>query len=84
MIHDFIELALEAYPEQWMKVIPVSSSIPHILLLRFTEKYDENGVWKATKEMTAFHKLSWKFNEDPKSEMEEKEHIIMSFSCRTD
>ena len=71
LIHDFIELALEAYPEEWMKVIPVSSSIPHILLLRFTEKYDER-VWNATKEMTAFHKLSWKFNEDQMSEMEEK------------
>lgn len=62
LIHDFMELALEAYPEEWMKVVPISSSIPHILLLRFPEKYDEK-VWNAVKEMTAFHKLSWKFSE---------------------
>lgn len=62
LIHDFIELAIEAYPEAWLKVIPVSSSIPHILLLRFEEKFDEN-VWNAAKEMTPFHKLSWKLSE---------------------
>lgn len=69
LIHDFVELALEAYPEEWMKVVPVSSSIPHILLLRFAEKYDEN-VWEATKEMTPFHKLSWKFSDEQLAEME--------------
>lgn len=62
LIHDFMELAIEAYPEEWSKVIPVSSSIPHILLLRLEEKYNER-VWKAVKEMTPFHKLSWKFSE---------------------
>lgn len=63
LIHDFVELALEAYPEEWMKVVPVSSSLPHILLLRFEQQYDDN-VWQATKKMTAFHKLSWKFSEE--------------------
>ncbi len=61
LIHDFVELALEVYPEEWLKVVPVSSSIPHILLLRLEEKYDDR-VWQAVKEMTPFHKLSWKFN----------------------
>lgn len=70
LIHDFMELAIEAYPEEWMKVIPVSSSIPHILLLRFNEEYDER-VWNAAKEMTPFHKLSWKFNEEQIGEMEQ-------------
>lgn len=69
LIHDFVELALEAYPDEWMKVVPVSSSIPHILLLRFSEKYDEK-VWNAVKEMTPFHKLSWKFSEEQMVEME--------------
>ena len=69
IFHDMIELAIEAYPEEWMKVVPVSSSIPHILLLRFAEKYDEK-VWKATKEMTPFHKLSWKFSDEQLAEME--------------
>lgn len=67
LIHDFTELAIEAYPDEWMKVVPVSSSTPHILLLRFEEQYDEK-VWNATKEMTPFHKLSWKFS---KQQLEE-------------
>lgn len=62
LIHDFMELAIEAYPEEWAKVIPVSSAVPHILLLRFAEQYNES-VWNAAKEMTPFHKLSWKFSE---------------------
>lgn len=68
LIHDFIELAIEAYPDEWIKVIPVSSSIPHILLLRLSEPYDEN-VWGAAKEMTPFHKLSWKFNDEQQEKM---------------
>lgn len=68
LIHDFMELALETYPDEWMKVVPVSSSIPHILLLRFAEKYDEK-VWIATKDMTPFHKLSWKFSDEQMEEM---------------
>ena len=63
LIHEMIELAIEAYPEEWMKVVPFSSSVPHILLLRFAEKYDEN-VWSAAKEMTPFHKLSCKFSDE--------------------
>lgn len=63
LIHDFIELAIEVYPEEWMKVIPASSAIPHILLLRFADKYDDK-VWNAVKNITPFHKLSWKFSEE--------------------
>ncbi len=70
LIHDFVELALEAYPEEWMKVVPVSSSIPHVLLLRFEEQYDDN-VWQAVKEMTPFHKLSWKLKEDQMTVMKQ-------------
>lgn len=63
LIHDFFQLAIETYPEEWKKVIPFSNSIPHILLLRLFEEYDEN-VWNAVKDMTSFHKLSYKFEED--------------------
>lgn len=69
LIHDFVELTIESYPDEWMKVIPVSSSTPHILLLRLAEKYNEK-VWEVTKEMTPFHKLSWKFSEEQLAEME--------------
>lgn len=80
LIHDFIELAIEAYPNEWLKVVPVSSSMPHILLLRLTEKYNEK-VWMAVKEMTPFHKLSWKFSPEQIQEMEQDgtyySHIIL-------
>ena len=71
LIHDFFELAIETYPEEWMKVVPISSSIPHVLLLRFEEAYNET-VWNAVKELTPFHKLSWKFTKEQITRFEEK------------
>ncbi len=61
LIHDFVEIAIETFPEEWMKVVPVSNSIPHILLLRLSDKYNDK-VWRAVKDMTPFHKLSYKIN----------------------
>lgn len=63
LIHDFFQLAIEAYPKEWNKVIPFSNSTPHILLLRLFEEYDEN-TWSAIKEQCSFHKLSYKFKEE--------------------
>lgn len=62
LLHDFFQLAIEAYPSEWNTVIPFSNSTPHILLLRLFEKYDPE-VWKAVKEQTPVHKLSYKFDE---------------------
>lgn len=61
ILHDFFQMAIEAYPEEWKKVVPLSNSIPHILLLRLFDEYDEN-IYKAVCEMTPFHKLSYKFD----------------------
>lgn len=61
LLHDFFQLAIEAYPEEWKKVVPFSNSTPHILLLRLFERYDE-GVWETVKAQTPFHKLSYKFD----------------------
>ena len=63
LFHDFFELAIEAYPEEWRKVIPCSNAAPHILLLRLFEPYD-GQVWDAVKGMTPFHKLSYKFEDE--------------------
>lgn len=68
LIHDFMELAIEAYPDEWMNVIPVSNSVPHVLLLRFSERFNAK-IWSAIAEMTAFHKLSWKFSEEQLKKM---------------
>ena len=63
LLHDFFQLAIEQYPEEWRKVIPFSNSIPHILLLRMFDSYNED-IWRAIKDMTHFHKMTYKFKED--------------------
>lgn len=62
IFHDFFEIAIETYPEEWKKAVPFSNSSPHILLLRLFEQYDEQ-VWEAVKKQTVVHKLSYKNNE---------------------
>ena len=62
LLHDFFQLAVEAYPQEWAQVIPVSNATPHILLLRLFEPYCETG-WDAIRNMTPFHKLTYKFDE---------------------
>ena len=66
LLHDFFQLAIETFPEEWAKVVPFSNSIPHILLLRLFEPYDQT-IWNAVKEMTPFHKLTYKFDEECKN-----------------
>ncbi len=63
IFHDFFQLAQEAYPEVWNQVVPFCNSVPHILLLRLFDRFDP-VVWQAVREMTPFHKLSYKFNQD--------------------
>ena len=65
LFHDFFELAIETYPEEWAKVIPFSNAPPHILLLRLFEQADPE-VFDAVRAMTPFHKLTYKFEEGQK------------------
>lgn len=60
LIHDFFQMAIEAYPDVWDRVVPYSNSTPHILLLRLFDQYDRD-VWKAVDEQCCFHKLTYKF-----------------------
>lgn len=60
IFHLFFQLAVEAYPEEWNKVVPFSNAVPHILLLRLFTAY-EPEVWESIKKMTPFHKLTYKF-----------------------
>lgn len=62
LIHDFFQLATEAFPEEWHAVVPFSNSTPHILLLRLFEPYSED-IWQAVTAQTPFHKLSYKFDQ---------------------
>ncbi|MFT9412574.1 capsular polysaccharide synthesis protein, partial [Liquorilactobacillus hordei] len=61
LLHDMFQLAIEAYHEEWKKVIPFDNSTPHILLLRLFEDYDKK-TWLTIKKRVPFHKLSYKFN----------------------
>lgn len=65
LLHDFFQLAIEAYPQEWAKVVPFSSSVPHILLLRMFEPFDPL-IWEALQAQTCFHKLSYKAVPDNK------------------
>ena len=60
ILHNFIEMAIEAYPQVWEKVVPFSNSTPHILLLRLFDRFDSQ-VWEGVRHHTSFHKLSYKF-----------------------
>lgn len=60
ILHDFMQMSIEAYPQVWNKVVPFSNSTPHILLLRLFDAFDSN-VWNGLKAQTSIHKLSYKF-----------------------
>ena len=66
LLHDFFQIVLEYYEDDWHKVVPVSNSAPHILLLRLFDKYDEKML-EYIKNQTPFHKLSYKFTDELKS-----------------
>jgi len=66
ILHYFMTMALEFYQDDWNKIIPVSNSTPHILLFQLFEEYDEN-IWQAIKDMTCFHKLTYKFEDDKRN-----------------
>lgn len=61
LLHDFLQIVLDRYPEYYANVIPFSNSTPHILLLRLFEKYDD-VVWQAVIAQSPIHKLSYKFD----------------------
>ena len=60
LLHDFFQLAAEAYPQEWSQVTPFPNSVPHILLLPLFQPYSEN-TWESIRSMTPFHKLTYKF-----------------------
>lgn len=63
LLHDFLSIVLEYYPDDWKRIIPRDNAAPHILLLRLFDQYDEQ-LWQAIKAQTPFHKLTYKFDAD--------------------
>lgn len=80
IFHDFFQLSTECYPEVWKKVIPVSNSTPHILLLRLFEKFDRK-VWNSIKQQTCIHKLTYKFDEKNNFIPDTYYHEIFNKGC---
>lgn len=65
LLHDFMQIALETYEDNWKKVVPVDNATEHVLLLNFNGEYDE-VTWNYIKGQRAFHKLSYKIKIDSK------------------
>lgn len=63
LLHHFMTIAMDFYKEDATKIPPFCNSIPHILLLHLFDKYDEQ-YWNDLKQMTCFHKLSYKLDEE--------------------
>lgn len=62
LLHNFMSIVLDAYKDEWHKIIPRDNATPHELLLRMFDKYNEE-MWQAIVKQTPFHKLSYKFKE---------------------
>ena len=63
LLHDFMAIVLDFYPEDCKRIIPRDNATPHIILLRLFDQYDER-IWQAIKEQTQFHKLTYKFKKE--------------------
>lgn len=63
LLHDFMAIVMDFYPEEWKAVIPRDNATPHILLLRLFDQYNEQ-IWQAVKAQTPFHKMTYKFQEE--------------------
>lgn len=63
LLHDFIELSIELYPEIWGNVAQYSSSTPHILQLKMFDTYNER-IYKSIIKQTSFHKLTYKMSKE--------------------
>ncbi len=63
LLHDYFQLAIEAYPEVWHRVMPFSNATPHILLLRLFDPCDP-VLLEAVKHQTPIHKMTYKFSEE--------------------
>lgn len=63
LLHHFMSIAMDYYEEESKKIPPFCNSVPHILLLHLFDRYDEQ-YWNDLKQMTCFHKLSYKLDDE--------------------
>lgn len=63
LLHHFMSIVMEYYPEESNKIPPFCNSIPHILQLHLFDKYDD-VYWDDLKQLTCFHKLTYKLDKE--------------------
>lgn len=63
LVYDFLEIAIEQYPKDWAKVIPVCHTTSHILQDRLMKPFDPT-IWDETIKAVSFHKLNWRYTEN--------------------
>ena len=66
LIHNFLRMSLERFPDEEDKLIKFPNSTPHILLLDMFKPFDRNK-WDVIKSMTPIHKLAYKRTEEEMS-----------------
>ena len=63
LLHHFISIIMDFYVEDAKLIPPFCNSVPHILQLHLFDQYDET-YWHDLKQMTCFHKLSYKLEKE--------------------
>lgn len=61
LYHFFFKMAADFFEEQWKAVPRYSNIPPHILQFEMFNKYDD-ARFQQIKQMSNFHKLSWKYD----------------------
>ena len=59
LIHNFLRMSLERFPDEDDRIIKYSNSTPHILLLDMFKPFNMHK-WSIIKDMTPIHKLAYK------------------------
>lgn len=63
LIYDLFEFAIEQFPNEWERVIPVSQCDVHILQDKLLAEYNKE-VFDVTISRVPMHKLNWRYTKD--------------------
>ena len=77
LLHCFVSIVLDYYPEEWDKIFPRDNSAPHVLLFHLGKEYRKE-TWNAIRELTPFHKLTYKLDEKKLDQNNTFYHRIVS------
>lgn len=75
LLHFFITMAIDKYPEDWKNVFWITDDIAHTLAYNYYKKYNEEE-WNEITKLSFIHKLTYKIDKDKKIEGTFYEHII--------